>query len=127
MKKFLLIFLLISQLSYAQEFRVIYQPKGTSQTEEGYWISVDTEKTFRLMDIDLQFEKKKNDKYKDLTLHLNESNDLLQKRIDIQQNQLNNLYDQVGKSDGLWGKLGMFLLGAGAATLMAFSITKATK
>ena len=93
----------------------------------GYLISTDTEKDFRIMNDELEYEKKINVSLKNVTKAYEDTNVVMQTRITNQETQIDHLTKKLGDSDSLFSKIGMFLLGSVVATAITFSVAKASR
>ena len=120
--KYLLVFLLSIQNVFALEVKYLEQGQNAPYT--GYLISPETENHFRLIDTELQFQTKLNNSLTIINKSYEQTITVMQNRIDLQQQRVEELYS---RENSIWGKLGFFLLGAAAATLITFGVAKASK
>lgn len=111
--------------TYALTVKPIEKDKPAYFT--GFLISDDTELHFRLLDQELTFQKNTNLTLDKINKSYEATTNIMQARIDTQQKHIESLTDRLGRDDSLWGKLGMFLLGAATATVMAYAVTRVTK
>lgn len=122
----LLLILLLSNQAVAEP-KLVYLEKDNLAPFTGYLINPEMEKQFRLMDSELDYQKKLNLSLKSITKLHEENESIYIKRLENQQKQIDNLSERIVKDDSIWGKLGMFLLGSASTILIAYGVTRATR
>jgi hypothetical protein len=126
-KKISLILILLLSNSAIAEPKLIYLEKNEIAPFTGYLINPEMEKKFRLLDSELDYQKKINLSLKTIN-NLYEENELIFiKRLENNQKQIENLNKRIIREDSIWGKLGMFLLGGLTTTLLSFGVNRASK
>lgn len=112
----ILTLLLFAQNTLAYDVKPIQ--KGDIVPYAGYLITSETEKEFRLLDQNYQFSTKLNNSYEGLIKSYESNEVILNQRINIAQEQNEKL---VKTKNSDFGKIGMFLIGAGTAILIMFA------
>jgi septal ring factor EnvC (AmiA/AmiB activator) len=104
--------------AFAEE-SVIPISRGEIAPFDGYLINQERAERFRTLGIELQFVNK------NLQL-VSEQNVLLNDQLNLASKQIGDLNKQLTdvKDTSLLSKIGMFVLGAGTATLMAFAVSR---
>jgi hypothetical protein len=127
MKYLILISFIFSSLTaYADDVKYVKQ--GDIVPYTGYLFSPDKEREVRLMDQDYKFTKDLNLTLTNMNKLYEENTKILEARITNKDNQIDNLNNELSKkSDGLLGKVGMFILGALVTTGIAYGVSRATK
>lgn len=126
MNKFLILLLLFTTTVQA-EYVVKYIPKGTVTDFDGFLITPDTEKQFRLTDQELIFADSLILSYKTIIKSYDDNNTIMETRINNLQKQNETLIEQQSKLDGTFSKVAMFLLGAATTVLISYGVHQATK
>lgn len=124
--KWIILLSLVVNTAYAD---VIAVKKGDPAPDNGYFITVDQEKTFRQINEDNKQLKKVNLELKDLGVAQGEQIALLKQRLTVYQEHNEYLLNRVesAKNDGFWSKSFYFVSGVavmGGATYLATKIHK---
>jgi hypothetical protein len=116
--KYLLILLLISQTVLADD-QPVYLPKNTPAPYNGYLVPEKTVNDMRNTTIELDAEKKINSMLTDEQAVMNE-------RLTNSKNESDTLSKELAseRSNAFLTKVGFFVLGAAAATLVAYGTVK---
>jgi hypothetical protein len=119
--KYLLVFLLLIGQVRAEE-SVVYLNKGQPAPFDGFAVSFEKAKAIRLLDLNYQFEQKK-------TAALTEENTIVMQRLTNAQDQNKALATQLveQRDSSFFSKVGMFILGAGVASVVAYGATRAVR
>ena len=122
MKKLIIPLLFVFSLNALAEDTAKYLPKGEPAPFSGYLLSPEKADKVRLITIDLSLSKKTND-------ILTQQNTLLQTQVAQSQEHINNLNKTLvdSKDSAFLSKIGMFLLGATSATVIAWGVSRAVR
>lgn len=119
--KYLLVFLLLTQQAFGYEVKFLNQ--GEQAPFQGYLMEPALEKQFRLLDKELDYNKKLVVSLEQINKSYEEQVSIMQTRIDNQSKELK----EYRNDNGFLTKYGMFLLGAATATIVAFAVKKASQ
>jgi hypothetical protein len=117
MKYLAIILIFIHSVALADDAK--YLTKDTPAPFTGYLISPEKAEKVRLMDIDLKAALKTNQL-------LQGENDLLEQRLQNMTTANVELAKQIN-DNSIWGKVGIFVLGAATATVIAFAAVRAVR
>lgn len=122
LKRFSLIVLLSYSISALADDSVLSISKGTPAPFDGYLINQERAERFRALSIELDFTNKSLDIVK-------QQNKLLTEQLDLSSKHMIDLNKQIteAKDNSLLSKIGMFILGAGTATLLTFAVSQTIK
>jgi len=110
---------LINSIAFAAEVTLL--DAGQPAPHSGFLFTRAKADEFRLLDINYKLTVTTNE-------ILTKQNVLLNEQLDKANVNITRLADQVVKErNDLWSNIGMFLLGAGAATLITFGVSRAAK
>lgn len=113
-------------------FSLTAQASGISRIEKdqpakhsGYLITEDMEKYFRKQVEDLEFQKSVNNELSEVNIKLHNQSNIMQNRIDNLLDQNTKLIENT--QDNLFSKIGLFMLGAAATTLITFGVARSAR
>lgn len=121
--KFITLLLLVSFTAQAGGISRI--EKDQPAKHSGYLITEDMEQYFRKQVEDLEFQKNINKELTDVNTKLHTQTGVMQSRIDNLLEQNTKLIDKT--QDTLFSKIGLFLLGAAATTLITFGVSRSVR
>ena len=127
MIKVIILFMITINLAFGQ-VKVI--KKGDPSPFDGFVITVEQEMKFRKLDKDNKTLKELNLKLKDLSVHQNNTIDILNKRVSLYQKHTLELSQDLYKIKGsntFWNKTLFFMLGAGVTTGLVYGLKGALK
>lgn len=110
-----LITMLVSNSALALDVRYVEQGKPAPIT--GFVIDAEAERHFRLLDQKLQSSESMVKAYESIVLAYDKQEQLLNKRIELCQEQ----NEKLAKPKSVFGSYGHFLLGAATAVLIMFA------
>lgn len=108
-------------------FDIKYVQKGQTVGYDGYLMTPETEKNFRLLSVDFDYYKALNTTLTNINnVQANELK-IVDERIKNKDEQIGKLTDRLASQDNFFSKLGMFMLGAGITMGLAWGLNNATK
>jgi hypothetical protein len=121
MKKLLILLLIFSNLAFAEESVVVIKA-GQPSPMDGYVINQERAEHYRNTSLDLGLCTKT----KDL---ITQENSLINEQLTRSNGRIKeqNEYIQDTKDGAIWTKVGFFVLGAAAASLVAFGAARAVR
>lgn len=122
LKKYSSLMLLVLSINALADDSVLPISKGTPAPFDGYLINQERAERFRALSIELDFANKSLDIVK-------QQNTLLTNQLDLSSKHMLDLNKQIveAKDTSLLSKIGMFILGAGTATLLTFAVSRTVK
>lgn len=122
MKSLISLLLILSLLTPAHAEDTVVLKKGEPATFDGFLIDRPKAEKYRLLQLDLDFANKIDEQ------RVKETN-ILQKRVENLNTELNNMSSRLvdAQDNSFWGKLGMFILGAGVASLVAYGAARSVR
>ena len=119
--KYLVLLLLLTNT--VQAFNIQYIKAGEVAPFTGFLMEPAMEKSVRFQDLELDYQKKLNFSLEAINKSYQNSEVIMQTRIDNQQKQIQTL----SEGNGFFSKYSFFLLGIATATAAAFAIKQVTQ
>lgn len=127
--KTLVIILLASFISSTvfADYTVLPIGKGSEAQFTGFLIDPPTEQKFRLMSDQLDYQTHLAVSLDQLNKTYVQNQQVMQTRLDSQMKEIDSLSSEVARRDSIWGKIGMFTLGAIVTGFIAYGVSRTTK